>query len=101
MRFELHHTRGSDVEPLRALVEPVVQYSISRLLLYYDCYCYCYCYYCCYCCYYYYYYCNSTLLPVVQEEARHQPAPLHVQRVLCPKAIARRPGPLVLVALLG
>ena len=75
---------------------------MTALLLLHYCYCYYYYYYCdCDCDCYYYYYCNSTLLPVVQEEARHQPAPLHVQRVLCPKAIARRPGPLVLVALLG
>ena len=38
MRFGRHRTRDLDVEPLRASVEPVVQYDISRLLLYCDCY---------------------------------------------------------------
>ena len=42
-----------------------------------------------------------VLLPVVQEEARHQPAPFHVQRVLRPKAVARLPGTLLHVALYG
>ena len=42
-----------------------------------------------------------VLLPVVQEEARHQPAPFHVQGVLRPEAVAGLPGTLLLVALYG